>query len=268
MEVMIFSMTVSKEEILQIKLEMENERVGNMPYYNCEICKNKGVVYFAFKGDIHATGCNCLPIRKIVEELERSGIRQEVFGQLTFENFETKEKWQEHFKNYFIKYLDEYKSQPIGFRKWIVVSSPSGYGKTHLCTALLKELIMQGKKGKYMLWKDETPKLMALKKSVSIVSQEKYDELIKEIKNVDVLYIDDFLKLYNERKMEELDLAYEIINSRYINNKITIISTEILKEEFEKIDVATCGRINERCLGYWIQLKDEPDRNYRMKNRR
>lgn len=32
--------------------------------------------------------------------------------------------------------------------------------------------------------------------------------------------------------------------------------------------VAICGRINERCKGYWVQLKYEKDRNYRMKDRR
>lgn len=40
------------------------------------------------------------------------------------------------------------------------------------------------------------------------------------------------------------------------------------KAELEELDVAICGRINEKCKGYWVQLKYEKDRNYRMKDRR
>lgn len=36
----------------------------------------------------------------------------------------------------------------------------------------------------------------------------------------------------------------------------------------DEVEVAICGRINERCKGYWVQLKYEKDRNYRMKDRR
>ena len=50
---------------------------------------------------------------------------------------------------------------------------------------------------------------------------------MEELKNINVLYIDDFFKLIdNYSKEEDLNIAYEIINSRYLSDKITIISCE------------------------------------------
>lgn len=265
---MIFNMALSKEELIKLKLEYENEKEGKLGYYDCPICRNKGVVYFEHLGEIQALQCDCVTIRKMALELEQCGVRKEIFERYKLDTFETPEEWQVKVKGIFTKYLTEFKNDKDNFKNWLVISAQSGSGKSHLCTAILKEMIINGKKGKYLLWRDEVPKLLVLKKSVHIYNQEKYDRAINELKNVDILYIDDLLKNYNEKKLEELDFAYEIINNRYINNKITIISSELSKEQLEELDVAICGRINEKCKGYWVQLKYEKDRNYRMKDRR
>ena len=66
------------------------------------------------------------------------------------------------------------------------------------------------------------PRLATDLKNFYIDVKNKAERLLEEIKNVEVLYIDDFLKT-----KENLALIWEIIDYRYINPKlITIISTE------------------------------------------
>ena len=66
------------------------------------------------------------------------------------------------------------------------------------------------------------PRLATDLKNFYIDVKNKAERLLEEKKNVEVLYIDDFLKT-----KENLALIWEIIDYRYINPKlITIISTE------------------------------------------
>ena len=260
-------MSLTREEFIKLKVENENEKIGYLSYMNCPKCKNKGVIYFEANCEINALECNCVSIRKMIQELEKCGMKKEVFNNYTLEKFTTDQEWQKVVKAKFVKYLENFKKDEE-FRNWLVISAQSGSGKSHLCTAILKEMMIDGKKGKYMLWLDEVQKIIALKKSVHYLNQQKFDDIMYELKNVDILYIDDFLKNYNDKKIDEIDIAYEIINARYNNNKITIISTEVLKEQLENINMAICGRINERANGYWTQLKYDKERNYRMKDRR
>lgn len=66
-----------------------------------------------------------------------------------------------------------------------------------------------------------------------------------ELKTVDLLYIDDFLKLSGAYITEELSIAYEILNTRCENNLPTLISSEVMYEDLENLDGAVAGRIYE-----------------------
>ena len=137
-------------------------------------------------------------------------------------------------------------------------------GKTHLCTAVCKALIDQGRSVKYMLWGDISQHLDALK-----FKADEYERFLGEIKSVDVLYIDDFLKTATDANNEpakpgtaELHNAYTVINARYFADKKTIISSEHFLTEYECYDGAAAGRIREK-VSTQILIKREPGRNYR-----
>lgn len=262
---------MSKEEQDNLKLKFLNNSIGNLGYYNCDKCKNKGIIYYFYEDTIFKTRviktkhCDCVKIRNVYKNLEKCGINQRLLEKYSLDNFETKEDWQAKLKSKCINYIEQLKENK-DFRNWFVISGISGSGKTMVCTAIFKELIMQGYNGKYFLWKDEIVKLKQLKKSSYTDNIELYEELMKELKTIDVLYVDDFLKLTDSKEKEnDLNLAYEIINSRYINDKITIISTEYTKEELLNFDMATTGRIIEKSKGNYIQLAYDKNRNYRLK---
>lgn len=81
-----------------------------------------------------------------------------------------------------------------------------------------------------MPWRDEVTRLKSL-----IFNESKYSNLMSIFKTVEILYIDDFWKTGKDLKKQmaipptsDINIAYEIINSRYAARKITIISSEFL----------------------------------------
>lgn len=82
-----------------------------------------------------------------------------------------------------------------------------------------------------------------------------------------ILYIDDFLKSNsnNSKFSDELNFAFEIINSRYNANKKTIISSELLISDINKYDSALAGRIAEKSAGFTIQIQKDDNKNYRLR---
>ena len=76
-----------------------------------------------------------------------------------------------------------------------------------------------------------------------------------------VLYIDDFLK----GKLTEADvnIMYELINHRYMNNLPIIVSTEKSLDQILEFDEAIGSRIIEMCRKYIIDLQGK-ELNYRI----
>lgn len=250
---------------LQEQCDFDNEQKGNLKYYDCPKCLNRGYINVVVNDTIAVKKCNCMQLRKAQKNLLECGINEETFNHYTLDNFKTPNEWQKKLKDKVISYVQDIKS---GKKQWFYIGAISGLGKTHLCTALSKQLIELGYELKYFMWKDELVRLKQLKKSSYTDNIEKYQEKINYIKNVAVLYIDDLFKLIdNFSKEEDFNIAYEIINARYVLNKITIISCEYEKQQLKDFDMAMFGRIYEKCLqekGYFLYSKYDETRNYRL----
>ena len=95
------------------------------------------------------------------------------------------------------------------------------------------------------------------------IKNDYYSEEIIKYKTCDVLYIDD---LFKGREVSDADIkiAFDILNSRYIDNKkITIISSELTLQELYEIDEACASRITERARGYIFNIGKERSKNFR-----
>lgn len=135
-------------------------------------------------------------------------------------------------------------------------------GKTHICIAIINELIKKNKECYIVRWVEFVSQLNAY------VNTEQYFDLMDKVKNYEVLYIDDFLKPLSSQNPTTADLkkAYEIIDYRLINNKQTIISSERSFDELISLDEATAGRIYQMSQNYLINLKKKEGGNLRLKN--
>lgn len=104
-----------------------------------------------------------------------------------------------------------------------------------------------------------------------INNPEEYNTALMELKTVDVLYIDDFLKVpigceSNKPTPADLSLALEIIDFRYDTRKPTILSSEWSTSDIISFDEALGGRIYEMAGEYVLNIKRDKTRNMRMKN--
>lgn len=251
----------------QMKADLYNESVGDLDKadgIDCPLCKNRGYiekVVEGFRGNWASvfSECECNKRRKSWRALQRSGLAKNI-DRLTFDKFDTEEDWQKRIKMTALKYI-----QGEG-GEWFFIGGSVGCGKTHICTAICGEYLKINNSVKYMCWAEEAVKLK------SKVNDEDYGDLIREYKECDVLYIDDFFKTRRNRSGEaqmptdaDIKLAYQIINYRYVSRKKTIISSEWMMDELMDFDEATSSRIYEMSKRSTLNINRQKDRNYRRK---
>ena len=184
--------------------------------YNCIACRNRG--YFAvinYAGDFALRPCTCNKVREQMLNAKSSGFG-DMLERYTFEGYEAKEEWQKYVKKGAMLYTQQTELP------WMYIGGMSGAGKSHICTAAATKILQQGKVVKYVLWRDVFHKLESYR-----YDEVKYNENLKELSEVEVLIIDDFLKGMDKAKQgSALEIAFDIVNRRYNSNKATIFSSD------------------------------------------
>lgn len=230
--------------------------------YNCDICKNKGVIFFPQLSGKYYTmalrDCKCMGVRRTLRRAKNSGLGN-VLTDYTFDKYETTDEWQRKFKDTARAFCKDDTAH------WFYVGGQTGAGKTHICTAICAYYIKAGYNCRYMLWRDDAVRLKAV-----VSDFDKYRELIDEFKETDVLYIDDFLKTQTKAEVEpttaDINLAFELLNYRLQDkNKVTIISSEYTINRALEFDEATIGRIYQQAGIYKITIDRDIKKNYRLK---
>lgn len=245
--------SMTDEEKQKLKVYLEDKRVGSLEGYNCDICRNKG---FIMNYNNSVTTCKCMKIRETYAQLRRSGLYEKVKS-LTFKNYTVTDEWQ---KKCLEVCLDYCKNK----ENWLFLGGQSGCGKTHLCTAIFGYLVKQGITVKYMSWRDDITELKQV-----ITDSDMYQRKIMPLKTTELLYIDDFFKteVGKQPTQSDINLAYELLNFRYNNKLMTIISSELTTGDIINIDEAIAGRILEMSQGkgHCLDIQKDRSKNYRLK---
>lgn len=268
---------LTQQEIEQRKVDLYNESTGNLNEqdgYDCPRCKNKGYIarvqYYEIYGSYREVlcPCRCNRARNALRRLARSGLK-DVVKKYTFERYQTIEPWQEDVKRKALQFCEENK-KPNNPNRCFFMGGQSGGGKSHLCSAIAIQLLRDGMDVRYMIWNKEIDNIKAI-----VNDSEQYAAKMKELEEVEVLYIDDLFKrgkdeFGNQRLPSEPEArrAFEIINLRSLNpSLITIISCEWTLAELIEIDEATAGRIYElaKAAGYCINIKKDRAKNWRLR---
>ena len=236
-----------------------NKTPGTLTGHDCPRCLNRGAVAFPREdGSIFTRECDCMKIRRCVWEMEKSGLKN-VIRELTFDAYTATEAWQKTIKAGAMAYADKMEG-------WLLFCGQSGSGKTHLCTAVCRQRLLDGDEVRYMPWRDKIAEL----KSMSLDSEHR-SEIITSYKKAAILYIDDLFKVGKAADGScnptgaDIGLAFEIINYRYINHLPTIVSTEKTPQELVEIDEATGSRIIEMAGGNVFSISRDQKRNYRLR---
>lgn len=257
---------MSQDKYEQWQVDQLNKTPGNLNErdgYDCAECMNRGEFYKIVKknGLSYRTAydCKCAPIRRSIMRMRRSGLK-DVISDCTFEKWSATEEWQKTVK----QAAQDFAKAPQG---WFFIGGQSGCGKTHLCTAICRELLLSGHEVQYMQWRDAVMKL-----KVRDLTLEQRESLINGFKKAKVLYIDDLFKTGKNLDGSEqrptsadVNIAFEILNYRYNNPEMmTIISSEFTASEILDIDEAIGGRIYERSTP--LNVRKDKAKNYRLRN--
>lgn len=241
----------------KIKAESINKEKGKLTGYDCPKCLNRGNTAIPKEdGSVTFQECGCMKIRRCVQKMEASGLR-EVIKTYTFDAYQDKEPWQTAVKRGAVDYANKVDG-------WLLFCGQSGSGKTHLCTAVCRHLLLAGEEVRYMPWRQDVRELKAMESNSQV-------EALKKLQTAPVLFIDDLFKTGRAADgscnptAADTNLAIDIINYRYTKRLTTIISTEKSPAELVDIDEATGGRIVEMAQGHTYCIEKKPGRNYRLR---
>lgn len=238
------------EEMVDYEINQYNQEKGSLEHFDCDICLNKG--YIAIPNESNDSmileKCECFPKREFNRRMAYNGMQN--LTNTRINDYMTDMPFQQVVKKLAIEYLTTENNL-----YWFALFGMSGSGKTMIITAIANKLMADGMEVRYVSWVDFKDKVKkeSLGDSGSI-------ELSKA-KRCEVLVIDDLFK----GKTTEADenIAYQLINHRYNNHLITLISSELFIEEFKGENVATIGRIRERCGKFIAEIDRKPEYNFR-----
>ena len=244
-------------EVERDQVEELNRVPGSLKDCDCPLCLNRGYVWYVRETGPHAgervaAECSCMAKRRSVKRIRESGLGN-LLKRCTLDTWECREPWQRNLRDMARRYAEN----PKG---WFYLSGRPGTGKTHLCTALCGLLLDRGLEVRYMLWRDVSVRAKAL-----VTDDEGYQDMIRPLKRVPVLYIDDLFKTGRGQSISDGDanFAWELINARYVNdNLLTIFSTELSINQLMSIDEALGSRIYERSREQCMDLNKYG--NYRI----
>lgn len=244
----------SDDELL-IWCEQENKQKGNLNYYDCSKCLNRGYISYIDSVNrlVFRKECECIKIRKGRENQIYYFSVYPILRECSLNNFITNYNFQKQIKIKAIEFLKTYKNS------WFFVGGQYGSGKSYICYAIANELIKD--LNNFVLFEY----IEDLREIKSHSTDEIYLELIEKYKKATILYFDDFLKV--DLNIADLKIIYEIINYRYKENKTTLFSSEKLFNELAEIDEAIESRIFEKAEGFIIDIDRDRQKNFRFKKR-
>lgn len=252
--------------------------------YQCERCKDEGGFIVTKQAgetitirDVDGTfkeiklkhpqdqwkDCECAKLRKLNRLIKSSEITAE-FQKMGFSNFdETKVHPQiaqmKQVAMHYYKVFEQIRKTRIN--SCLFIGQP-GCGKTHLLTAISNNL----------MHKRYVPVLyFPYRDGMSNISEnnfEKKNTIMDHMKNVDVLFIDDLFKpIGNKPNIKDwmVEILYEVINHRYLNNKPILVSTELPLQSIVDIDEALASRIFEMASDFTVTIDRDLQNNYRLR---
>ena len=213
------------------------------PKFTCKVCEDKG--------NIDGKMCSCY--RQLLKEAARNKLNKlspfklSTFDTFSLDYYSNKKSSgesiseRERIQKYF-EYCKRYAKSFCSSSKNILMRGNTGLGKTHLSLAVAKEVTEKGYGAVYC----STPEI------ISEIEKEHFGKntdngTLEMLKECDLLVLDDLGTEFHTSFTKTT--AYNLINSRLIHRKPTIISTNLELEELEEL---YSRRLVSRLMGEYV----------------
>jgi DNA replication protein DnaC len=118
------------------------------------------------------------------------------------------------------------KEFPLGSEHGLLLIGPCGAGKTHLCVAALKEIVLRGHSG---LFYDYRELLKEIQDSYNAESQSTEMSVLEPVLKTDVLVLDDLGS--SKPSLWALETVGHVLNTRYNEKRVTLLTTNYLDSD-------------------------------------
>lgn len=200
------------------------------PKFYCTLCEDVG--------NIDGKMCDCY--KQLVKEIACNNLnRLSPFKLSTFDTFsldyyssilkENQEISDRERMNKYFEYCKSYASLFDSNAKNIIMKGNTGLGKTHLSLAIAREVLEKG----YGVVYCSTPEILSKLEKEHFGKNADNSDSEEMLKQCDLLILDDLGSEFHTSFTK--NTIYNIINSRLIHRKATIISTNLDFDELENI---------------------------------
>jgi DNA replication protein DnaC len=192
-------------------------------------------------GTVWAIPCDCTATDRTERALARARV-PERYRHCDFENFETDNElenvppeqlqtWNRSLaqaKLFVQRFADEYMPAAgnAGVEQGLLVMGPCGVGKTHLAVAALKHIVQRGHAGVFY---DYRELLKEIQDSYNPESQSTEMSILEPVLRTEVLVLDDVGA--SKPSMWALETVGHILNTRYNEKRVTLLTTNFLDSE-------------------------------------
>jgi len=190
---------------------------------------------------VWAVPCDCTATDRTERALARARV-PERYRHCDFENFETDnelenvsreqlETWNRSLaqaKLIVQRFADEYMPPAgnEGVEQGLLVMGPCGVGKTHLAVAALKQIVLRGHAGVFY---DYRELMKEIQDSYNPESQSTEMSILEPVLRTEVLVLDDVGA--SMPSMWALETVGHILNTRYNEKRVTLLTTNFLDSE-------------------------------------
>jgi DNA replication protein DnaC len=216
------------------------------PAPNCGICGDRG---WSTDSAMGVVWCECQAPKLAKDAARRLAIfadLPESFQEMTFESFQLRQDLtppEQVQLSHAVASAREYAKRNVDV-KWLVMGGSKGWGKTHLCAAVLNERMAKGQPVKYV----SIPDLLTdLKRGFDAGD---YNDRLDVYQEVDLLLLDDLGAEYQKSSSNGVswasDQLYQIVNHRYVHRMDTLITTNV---PIRTLDQRIADRVLDRGTG-------------------
>lgn len=235
---------------IQIMRNSSERHIDEEPKHSCTVCNDTGWEEYEKDGYTFCRECKCGILRRQIEENRmRFANLPSNFRKLRISSFDITAYNSPNCQNaarnavkginYYLNNFNALKEQGKGL---YIYSQTKGSGKTRMAVSLANELIDKGIQVKFAT---SLQILAEIKKSWDKNSEyQSESELINQLSTTEVLIIDDF-DVEQGGKAWISERFYQIINSRYMDKKVTIYTSNSGIENLG-YDDRIVNRIKER----------------------
>jgi len=207
----------------------------------CPLCDGTGWILVEEEGVEMARHCECAEKRLRERSIARAGIPDR-YRHCTLDDFEL---WNE--KDLPLKkalrdvqeFVDLYPNTDKG----LVLMGPVGTGKTHLAVAALQQILREKRPPVHGRFADFTSLVLEIQMSFED-SGAKRKDILQPLVECDLLVIDELGA--GKTTPWVMDLLYYLVNTRYLENRLTIFTTNFLDSPKNTGEESLTDRVSQR----------------------